>query len=210
MCKIRKALQEYVEENIVPVYETFDKAHDLNHVRAVVEKSLLLAEETGADPEMTYVVAAYHDIGMRISREHHNFKSAEALRQDRQISTWFSQEQIELMAQAVEDHSTSLEKEPRSLYGKILYHADKTLDMDTIVKRAFLYGCAHFESFTFEQQVERVYRYVNEKYGESGKMKIWLDIPEERARLKELREGIKCLGRVREICEEVVLGSYCS
>lgn len=57
-------LIHYIETEIIPRYEVFDKAHRTDHVRSVIERSLALATPYGADPDMVYTVAAYHDTGL--------------------------------------------------------------------------------------------------------------------------------------------------
>ena len=41
---IPQALILYIETEIIPRYEQFDKAHNLSHVQAVIEESLALAK----------------------------------------------------------------------------------------------------------------------------------------------------------------------
>ena len=57
-------LVEFIETSILPAYADFDKAHGLAHVNRVIKRSLELASSVGANIDMAYVVAAYHDIGM--------------------------------------------------------------------------------------------------------------------------------------------------
>lgn len=200
MKEIRSDLQAYINRSIIPVYQKFDKAHGIEHVSQVIEKSLYLAEQTGANKEMVYVIAAYHDLGMRISRKQHSFYSAKILKEDPYIECMFLKDQRNIMAQAVADHSTSLEKKPKTLYGEIIYQADKTLDAENIIKRAIQFGTANYKDYTFTQHVNRVYDYVNSKYGEKGKVKLWIDIPEEHAKLRQLQKKIKDRNYVCGIC----------
>lgn len=199
---IRSDLKEYISHNILPEYHNFDKAHGAEHIAQVMDKSLFLAEKTGADKEMAYVAAAYHDIGMKICRKDHGVYSARMLKEDACLPRWFSKEQCAIMAEAVEDHSKSLEQEPRSLYGKIIYQADVVLDAETVIKRSILFGMAHYKDYSFKEQVDRVYRYINDKYGENGLFRLWIDVPEERIRLQQLREKIKDWDYVYSMCRK--------
>ena len=199
---IRCDLENYIVNNILPQYRNFDKAHGQEHIEQVIAKSLFLAGKTGGDREMAYVIAAYHDIGMRVSREDHGFQSAIILKTDVYLPKWFDRQDITIMAQAVEDHSTSLGKEPRSLYGKIIYQADKSLDAETVIRRAVQFGAVHYKHYSFEEQVDRVYQYTNKKYGKNGLMKFWLDIPEEHSRLQRLRKKIKDREYVSNVCRK--------
>lgn len=202
MARIRHDLEQYVDRNIISLYLDFDKAHGQEHVKQVIKKSIFLAKKMDADEEMVYVVAAYHDLGMKVSRVGHSFHSARILESDLWLSRWFTEKQRRIMAQAVEDHSKSLGRIPRSLYGKIIYQADMIFDAETIVKRSILFGAAYYQEYTFEQQVERVYCYVNKKYGVNGLLKLWIDIPEERIRLQQLQNKIKDKDYVYRICEK--------
>ena len=56
-------LVEFVEKHILPKYQDFDKAHSTGHVTRVIRRALELARIVGADINMTYAIAAYHDIG---------------------------------------------------------------------------------------------------------------------------------------------------
>lgn len=62
---IPKPLITYIETAIIPRYKEFDKAHNLSHVRTVIEESLALARQyPEADERLAYVIAAYHDTGL--------------------------------------------------------------------------------------------------------------------------------------------------
>lgn len=88
---ILETLQAYVENNIIPVYDTFDNGHSITHVAAVIKRSLLIANEISEplNKNMVYVVAAYHDYGMKIERKNHNMHSGTLLRQDSTLEQWF-------------------------------------------------------------------------------------------------------------------------
>ena len=60
-------LMEFVEQNVLPRYAHFDKAHNLSHANKVIRDSVALAKAFGADVNMAYAIAAYHDLGDRIS-----------------------------------------------------------------------------------------------------------------------------------------------
>ena len=64
-------LVEFVETQILPQYQQFDRAHNMEHVTRVIRSSLQLAQQTGADIDMVYVIAAYHDLGLTGPRAMH-------------------------------------------------------------------------------------------------------------------------------------------
>ena len=51
---IPATLTHYIETEIIPRYEHFDKAHSLSHVRTVIEESLALAKEYDVNESMAY------------------------------------------------------------------------------------------------------------------------------------------------------------
>ena len=111
---------EFVETQILPKYTEFGESHGLRHVNRVIKNSLELARITGADINMVYVVAAYHDLGMSGPRAIHHITSGKILMADARLKRWFSQDQIKIMKEAVEDHRASSSRQPRSIYGKIV------------------------------------------------------------------------------------------
>lgn len=90
-------LVEYIETTILPRYSMFDKAHNMAHVTSVIRRSLDLVRATGADINMVYVIAAYHDIGMSGPRAVHHITGGRILAGDMRLRKWFSPEQIKIM-----------------------------------------------------------------------------------------------------------------
>ena len=128
-------LRTYIESEILPLYLGFDRAHGPEHARAVIDRSLALAEIYGLDLDMVYTAAAYHDTGLSEGRERHHLVSGRIIRADRNLRKWFNEEQIETIAQAAEDHRASADREPRSIYGRILAEADRQIDPELTVRR---------------------------------------------------------------------------
>ena len=87
-------LIDFVETQILPRYADFDRAHGMEHVTRVVRRSLALAKTTGADINMAYVVAAYHDLGLSGPRAVHHLTSGKILMQDARLKRWFSPDQL--------------------------------------------------------------------------------------------------------------------
>ena len=87
-------LEQYIEQSILPQYDAFDGGHKRDHAEAVIRESLVLAREHGADEQMAYVIAAYHDLGLRYDRETHHIRSGEILMADSKLRKWFTEEQL--------------------------------------------------------------------------------------------------------------------
>lgn len=194
-------LKAYIEGQILPKYTAFDKAHGPDHVRDVINRSLSLAEKYGLDLQMIYTAAAYHDIGMSEGREKHHLASGKIIRQDKNLREWFTEEQIETIAQAAEDHRASAKREPRSIYGRILAEADRNIDPELTIRRTILYGFTHYPELDKEGHWKRMVAHLNEKYAEGGYLKLLIPESDNAARLKELREIISDETRLRSIFE---------
>lgn len=173
-----KEIERYIEEQIIPRYTAFDRAHSIDHVRTVITESLALAEHYDVDRRIVYVTAAYHDLGLCEGRERHHIVSGEIVRADQQLCKWFSGDEIELIACAVEDHRASSDHEPRSIYGRIVAEADRVIDPEITLRRTVQYGLANYPQLDIEGQYARFCAHLQEKYAEGGYLRLW--IPESK------------------------------
>lgn len=184
---ISQDLREYIEENILPRYDNFDKAHRQEHVRTVISQSMELAASLDVNIDMVYAIAAYHDTGLCEGREHHHEVSARIINKDQNLRRWFTEEQIAIMADAAEDHRASSGHEPRTIYGRIVAEADRCINPMTIIRRTVQFGLDHYPELNREEHFKRMMTHLHEKYGRSGYLKLWFaDSPNAR-RLEELR-----------------------
>ncbi|MBP7373755.1 MAG: HD domain-containing protein [Prevotella sp.] len=167
-------IMEFIEKNILPKYNDFGKSHGLKHVMRVIDNSIQLAHQTGADINLAYVIAAYHDLGMSGPRAIHHITSGKILSSDNRLKKWFSNEQIKIMKEAVEDHRASSSHAPRSLYGKIVAEADRDLDPETVFTRAVEFGLENEPTKNKEEQWLRFQKHMNEKYSYNGYIHLWI------------------------------------
>ncbi len=196
-------LMEFVETEILPRYAFFDQAHRLPHVTQVIRQSLALAKRIGADLDMAYVTAAYHDLGLEGPRAIHHITSGKILAADIRLRRWFSKEQIKIMKEAVEDHRASASHAPRSIYGKIVAEADRELDPDTVFRRIILYGLDHYPEMTREQQWNRFIEHLDNKYSSSGYIKLWIPGGENESKLKVIRGYIAERNKLRTMFDSL-------
>lgn len=187
---VTASLQQYIEDCIIPRYEAFDKAHNLSHVGAVIERSLALARQYDVDIDMVYAIAAYHDLGLCKGRELHHIVSGEILAADTALLLWFDDYQIDTMREAVEDHRASSSHAPRSIYGCIVAEADRQIDPDTTLRRTVQYGLKHLDTIDREVHYQRFCHHLQEKYAEGGYLRIWLPESDNAQRLQQLRNVI--------------------
>ena len=184
-------LREYIESRILPRYQHYDAAHQLDHIGSVIRRSADLARNYDVDADMVYTIAAYHDLGICEGRETHHLTSARMMREDASLRQWFTEEQIETMAQAVEDHRASAKSEPRSVYGRIVAEADREIDADTIVRRTVQYGLDNYPELDREGQKRRFKEHIAEKYARGGYLKIWIPGGENDLKLKAFQQELE-------------------
>lgn len=196
-------IMEFVERQILPRYNAFGESHGLRHVTRVIKNSLRLADVTGADIDMVYVIAAYHDLGMEGPRAIHHLTSGKLLMADARLKKWFNADQLKVMKEAVEDHRASSSRQPRSIYGKIVAEADRDIDVHEIFLRAIQYGKENGPDKTVEEHWERFAQHMDEKYSNNGYIKLWIpNSPNEKA-LKELRNIIEDKKLLRKAFDDI-------
>lgn len=203
-------LKTHIENHILPYYDTFDHGHDRKHAESVINESFnLVSQLECADKAqsinclMVYAIAAYHDLGLCINREHHHLNSGYYIRQDSALAQWFDSDQIETMAQAAEDHRASRKQPPRSLYGCIISEADRCIDPITILRRTVQFSLRHYPDFTKEQHLMRAYDHMIEKYSETGYLKLWMHSERNTKGLNDLRNIIHNKTELISICSRL-------
>ena len=194
-------LTQYIEEVILPQYDAFDGGHQQDHARMVIDESLRLAREHGADEQMAYAIAAYHDLGLRFDRETHHLHSGRILMADHALRQWFTEEQIAVMREAVEDHRASSQHPPRSIYGAIVAEADRQINPVLVIHRTMAYSLRLHPQGDFETLYARTKEHLLEKYAEGGYMRLWLNSERNLRSLEELRSIIRDEPRLCELCQ---------
>lgn len=195
-------LDVYIHEQILPQYDAFDGGHKRDHAETVIRESLKLARAYDADETMSYVIAAYHDLGLKFDREKHHIHSGEILMADENLRRWFTQEQLLTMRDAVEDHRASGKNPPRTIYGAIVAEADRQIDPLTVVHRTMAYSLKLLPDADFDTLYQRSLDHLHEKYAEGGYLKLWLNSERNVQGLAALRALIHNEPELRSLCHE--------
>ncbi len=196
-------LVEFIETQILPQYAQFDKAHNMEHVTRVIRSSLDLARHIGADINMAYAIAAYHDLGLSGPRAIHHITSGKILAADARLRKWFSAEQIKIMKEAVEDHRASASRSPRSIYGKIVAEADRDIHPETVIRRTIQFGLTNYPQLDKEGHWKRFMQHMEEKYAANGYLRLWIQGSENERKLNELRSLIVNSAKMREVFNRI-------
>lgn len=201
---MNKELLDYIETEIFPLYERNEKGHGIEHIKTVIRRSLNLAKDYDVNLDMVYTVAAYHDLGHFIDRNTHEIISAKMFMEDDIIKNWFTDEQRIVIKEAIEDHRASSDHKPRTIYGKIVSTADRTVKEPKVcIERALSYGLKHYEGISVEENIQRAYEHLTEKFGENGYAKTWLKDEEYEEGIRNLRKLLADKQEFYQIAKEI-------
>ena len=188
--RIDKNIKEYIENNVLPEYEKNEQGHGKNHIDYVIRRSFELIDQNNLEVnfDMVYVIAAYHDIGHHIDRKNHEKVSAEIMSKDENLNKFFSEEELKIIKEAIEDHRASSENDPRSIYGKIVSSADRNNTVEQCLERTYSYG-KKLESYLSDEELyERSYDALNRKFGYGGYAKFYFKDEQYESFLRDIRK----------------------
>ena len=197
------SLVHYIEEEIIPRYAAFDKAHQEDHARAVIDRALNMGRNYPIDEDMLYTAAACHDLGLAVDRKTHHLESGKMIRADERLRKWFTPEQIETIAQAAEDHRASATTPPRSIYGALVAEADRMINPETIIRRTVQFGLSHYPELDKEEHWNRTLEHLHEKYAEGGYLHLLIPGSPNEEPLARLRTIIRDTERLRTLFESI-------
>ena len=175
---VNEKIREYIENNIMNQYKKNNYGgHGWKHIQDVINRSFELMDKFSleVDPNMVYVVAAFHDIGYRKDPDNHEQVSSEMFMQDEEMKKYFSDEERKIIAEAIVDHRASLEYEARSIYGKLVSSADRAIDVDNMLRRSIAFQAEKHKSEnpTIEEVIEYSFKKLSSKYGNGGYAKMY-------------------------------------
>ena len=200
---IPESLQKYIDDEIIPRYAAFDKAHREDHARAVIDRALAMGRQYDIDEAMLLTAAACHDLGLAVDRKTHHLESGRIIREDTRLREWFTPEQIETIAQAAEDHRASAKSLPRSLYGRLVAEADRMIVPETIIRRTVQFGLSNYPELDKEGHWQRTLEHLHEKYAEGGYLHLLIPGSPNEAPLQRLRDIIRDEAHLRSLFETI-------
>lgn len=189
--KIKLELIKYIEQIVNYHYNLNDKGHGVEHAKYVINRSFEFAYQVESiNLEMVYVIAAYHDVAHHIYAKNHETISAKMLMEDKKLKDFFTDEQIKIMSEAVEDHRSSMETEPRSIYGKIVSSADRNTSVEVTLKRCYSYNRRHFSELKESEIIEECRKFLLKKFGINGyaRSKMFFDDKEYKKYLDDITD----------------------
>ena len=107
---------------------------------------------------------------------------------DEKLKRFFSEEELKVIKEAIEDHRASSDHEPRSIYGKIVSTADRNITIEDCLSRTYTYGKKLNPSASDEELYLRAHNVLIKKFGENGYAKFFFEDEEYAKFLKDVRE----------------------
>lgn len=134
--RLKKVAKDHVGRN--------DPAHDFEHVMRVYNNSKKLARKEHASPRLVLAAALLHDIVSypKSDPRSKNSSVASAVKAAKILARHgYAKNEIEIISDAILDHSFSRGKVPKTITGKILQDADRLDAIGSIgIARAFSVG----------------------------------------------------------------------
>lgn len=128
-----------------------DPAHDFEHTMRVYKNAQKLARKEKADLKLVLAAALLHDIVSfpKSDRRSKTSSTKSALEAQKMLKRYdYSNNEIEIVSQAIRDHSFTKGVVPRTIEGKVLQDADRLDAIGTIgIARTFSVGGAEKRPF---------------------------------------------------------------
>lgn len=170
-------LKDYIFKNIFPEYEKNDKGHGILHILEVIRRAFELnnSQNLGLDENMIFAIAACHDNGKYIDHKLHEKIAAERFFSDKNFKKFFSDEQMLIIKEAIEDHRSSFEDIPRSDYGKLISSADRNSTIEIVFIRSFYVGQVRTPDMTVEEFLEFTLNRLRKRYSEEDSENMFFE-----------------------------------
>ncbi len=118
---------DQIKKHVITIMDN-DPAHDFEHVMRVYSNAQKIAKKEKANQKLVLSAALLHDIvSYPKSSKRSKFSSIDSAKKSKTIlkTYGFSEKEITIVSDAIEDHSFSQNKIPETLEGKILQDADR-------------------------------------------------------------------------------------
>lgn len=175
--EVREDLKNYIEECIFPKYEPNDKAHGIIHIREVIRRSFALNDtmKLHLDKNMIYAISACHDLGKYINSDIHEKLAADIFIKDENMKKYFTDEQRNIIKDAIEDHRSSKEDNPRTIYGKLISSADRNTRIEIVFIRSFFVAKAKMPEENIEDYLDYTFKRLSKRYSMENPENMFLE-----------------------------------
>ena len=190
---VNPELKEYISKNIFPEYSKNDGGHNIAHILEVIRRSFALNDtfKLGLDDNMMYAIASCHDWGKYIDHERHHLIAAENFMNDLGMKKFFTDEERKTIKEAIEDHRSSKEEEPRSVYGKLISSADRNTRIEIVFIRSFFVAHERTPEMNIEEYLDYTIKRLSKKYDETNPENMFFEDETYKVFIEDMRNLLK-------------------
>ena len=190
---VNKDLKKYIEKNIFPEYSKNDGGHNLAHILEVIRRCFALNDtyKLGLDHNMIYAIASCHDWGKYVDHETHNLIAAKNFFNDKGMKKFFNDDERKIIKEAIEDHRSSKEDEPRSIYGKLISSADRNTRIEIVFIRSFFVAHERMPEEVIEDYLDYTIKRLSKRYSEENPENMFFEDETYRVFLEDMRSLLK-------------------
>ena len=204
-------LKEYIEKNILPLYEHNFIGDGRDRIEYVINRSNQIIEENNLkiDDNILYTAIAYHDIRKDNNEENHELISADIMFRDEFLKKYFKEEERIIIKEAIEDQRANMINEPRNIYGKILSSASRNSSVEQCLERSYKYGKKINPKASDEEIFDSAYNALLNKFGENGYAKFYFKDKLYESFLREIRDLLSNKDKFMYAIEQKKKGMEC-
>lgn len=187
---VNPELKAYIKEVYFPEYAKNDQGHGILHILEVIRRSFALNDtfKLGLDINMIYAISSCHDNGKYIDHATHEKIAAERFFADENMKTFFTDEQRIIIRDAIADHRSSKEDEPRTVYGKLISSADRNTRIDIVFIRSFFVAHERTPEMVIEDYLDYTINRLRKRYSEENPENMFFEDDAYRIFLKDMRD----------------------
>ena len=191
-------LKMYIRDEIFPKYKDNDGGHGIEHIMEVIRRSFALNDtyKLRLNDNMIYTIAACHDWGKWENSDLHHEIAADHTYNDPFFGRFFNDDDLITIKEAIEDHRSSKDDEPRSTYGKLVSSADRNTSIEIVFIRSFYVAQFRVENGkdkdqTIEDYLDYTIKRLSKRYSEENPENMFYEDRSYTEFLKDMRDLLK-------------------
>ena len=190
---VRQDLKDYVAKHIFPEYDKNDGGHNIAHILEVIRRSFALNDtfKLGLNDNIMYAIASCHDWGKYEDHATHHLIAARNFMNDEGMKQFFTDEERQTIKEAIEDHRSSKEDEPRSVYGKLISSADRNTRVEIVFIRSFFVAHERMPETNIEEYLDYTIQRLAKKYDEENPENMFFEDETYKVFIKDMRDLLK-------------------
>lgn len=190
---VNEELKNYIRETIFPQYDLNDGAHGIVHILEVIRRIFALNDtfKLNLNHNMLYAIAAYHDLGKYEDHTIHEKIAARRFMEDENMKVFFTDEERQTIKEAIEDHRSAKEDNPRSEYGKLISSADRNTTIEIVFIRSFFVAKERMPEMNIGEYLDYTIKRLSKKYDEENPENMFYEDETYKTFIKDMRNLLK-------------------